>query len=265
MSARLKSLIVIAFVSPLLAADHTKIGIVKAVDGPWCRDGRVLEKKLDVFLDDSVKYCPGKQPAPANPKITIEIHPRSDPQFDQTYDCSMAAICSPDYPPLWLEGAYCCHGGHLGHGTTTLSSLQIRLLTIPADAETIPDAVVAQTTTRFAMLSPEVLHATGGKPIEICTFDASRYVDPALSACLTDTPDSANPQFTAELGLHLTYLRRHDRTGSSPPNGLLLVVRPHSSALARWTAVPEAFRLSTDPVIITERRTFLMSLFETAQ
>jgi hypothetical protein len=262
MTRNLLAMMIAAAAIPLHAAPDP-IGVIKDLKGKWCRDGRELGK-VPVYLIDQITYCGGSVPAPPSQgihlslgfdSITIEFHPQGKPQFNQTYDCSMPDICGNKRPPLWLVGAYLYHDLRPLRGAPTISVPTAWLLTPPPGQTSIPDQVLAETSLGITIPS-YVFSGKGSTPIEICS------ITPRLT-CLHDFPTPSSPTFNARPGLHSVYMRTGDNPHSldTSPDGLFLVVGAKSKAVQDWLKVPEAFRMSTNPTVVQERRNYLLDLY----
>jgi hypothetical protein len=123
-------------------------------------------------------------------------------------------------------------------------------------SQILPDAVL-RSSEGGVTLPAEIVSEISGEDITICRISGGQQTE-----CSQSSPTPSNPVVRVGSGLYGVYRESPLGPLGNPPAAVLLITRPNFYALTRWNSVPEPYRRDLDPVVVNERRLFLLDLFK---
>jgi hypothetical protein len=240
-------------------ANGSKIGSVKTIHGDWCRPRRSspLRARDSIFWDDSIHYCNGSIQVTTD-YILIEFD--RTPSYEQKYECATAGVCDGKQN-IWVQGAYKYGNPPQKELPTTISKPPLRTA--------VPD-IVAPVGSQW---QKELTSNTKDKTLTFCLIDPVQKVgiNPEFTTCVKEDPARSSTAAVEKPGLYAVYLPvrnwylvgHHKPSLDTPPDGLLVLTAAQSDVLNEWAAVPAAYRFSSDPQVIQERRLYMLDLYNT--
>jgi hypothetical protein len=192
---RIALVFVFAISLPAASGDAKKIGVVKHVEGKWCRKTTSIKKGEALYWEDDVRYC--SRPFVKKHKIIVRFD--RVPPYERTYRCSTPGICDQQ-AKLWLQGAYQYGPGASGQLTPLISRPKVV-------SSNIPDAVI-RAGQDGVMLSEDIVSAVAGHSITICRILSGDKP----TNCTQDNPTELNPTIRVGPLLPLGILLRDSAT-----------------------------------------------------
>jgi hypothetical protein len=217
-----------------------KIGVVLSFQGRWCRQAAAVATGDAIFLEDSITYCADR--TSQADRIVIRFDGKTP--YDRPYECSTPGICDTR-AKLWLAGPDALQRFR-SPGGALQSTPRIAVKTIDIDQ-------IIQLGDDVDGWLKVVTDVSAGTPtiklnsLEYCRLDAS------------GKPVGCSRHLTTPLAGASIYaaFANGDRRA---PLSVVGVVPRNSLGVAKWAEVPDVYKSSTDPLLVMERRAYLMDL-----